>query len=873
MWNAKIQSRPQWNGNFVGGGGSGTGATGPAGPQGATGPQGPQGYSSGAVYYFNPSNTSGGLYLMQRTPVIGSGTTITTTGTGSPTALQIATFVSPVGDPNITSIPAGLWVFNATYELSVAYSNQGVFAEVYTYNGTSFTTIASGSANPVELLGGTNPELYDFAVSVPTTSLSATDRIAVSFYVVNLALGDTINSYYEGPDIAQVVTSLSGSAGPTGATGPTGPAGNVSQWALYPAIVGVDMSGNSITNISNISGSFPNFNGKIIDITADQGALISAYADVNITGQNGNRGRVNITGDAGFNNGVGGEVHILAEGGSVAGVGSGGLVEITATTNALTGLSSAIKLNAASVLSYAGAVPTFGSLAGYNYIYGNAGVNICAGIPSVFPNIVGTNYLYGANPLNAGTRIEGGLATDTIEPFSATSGLVIKGTAGGSTSLQSITSIGGVAGGMPISNVSTINGVAYPPPSYTGPTGPAGPTGANGSAGSTGATGPTGASGSTGATGPTGAGFSSIINPNTDYVLTANGTSTNSALAQSNMTFNGTTLNLNGGGGINMPVGNLVMSDIVISNSSITSTTPSNSLNLESYGDVALGSAVVGDIHIAPTLGSPSNEVIISAGSNAIDVNGNGYFQGNIITNANFYNPSLEISGSTISPISADLTLDLKTYAGYIGGNNAVIVLQPTLGSATNQVRVLAGSNTLDVSGNSYFNGNITTTGHISNAVLDISGSSFYANGTNLVFTTTTANEIIFGGPAVPIYFRPDGLGSYTNQVAMSPYGNALEVSGPIYAVSDFKRYMGGGPVSQPIIQYGTTTGSGSSSSVSVTIPTPYATSTSYVAHATMEDTTPAEISVNRTSSNTFDIYWTSGAGGTHTLVWTTYGT
>ena len=40
-----------------------------------------------------------------------------------------------------------------------------------------------------------------------------------------------------------------------------------------------------------------------------------------------------------------------------------------------------------------------------------------------------------------------------------------------------------------------------------------------------------------------------------------------------------------------------------------------------------------------------------------------------------------------------------------------------------------------------------------------------------------------------------------------------------------------------------------------------------------MEDTNPAQIGVNITSSNTFTIYWTSGGGGSHILAWTTYGT
>lgn len=87
---------------------------------------------------------------------------------------------------------------------------------------------------------------------------------------------------------------------------------------------------------------------------------------------------------------------------------------------------------------------------------------------------------------------------------------------------------------------------------FTGETGPTGWTGATGytgvtgSTGFTGQTGPTGWTGSTGytgvtgMTGPTGPGFVTISNYAPTRVLTADGS--NAALAESNLTFNGTTL-------------------------------------------------------------------------------------------------------------------------------------------------------------------------------------------------------------------------------------------------------------------------------------------------------------------------------------------
>jgi hypothetical protein len=76
----------------------------------------------------------------------------------------------------------------------------------------------------------------------------------------------------------------------------------------------------------------------------------------------------------------------------------------------------------------------------------------------------------------------------------------------------------------------------------------------------------------------------------------------------------------------------------------------------------------------------------------------------------------------------------------------------------------------------------------------------------------------------------------------------------------------------QPIIQYGSTTGSNASGSATVTLPVAYTSGTSYVAFASMMDTTECKISVNRDSSSQITIYWAQAGSGTHTLGWQTSG-
>jgi hypothetical protein len=86
-------------------------------------------------------------------------------------------------------------------------------------------------------------------------------------------------------------------------------------------------------------------------------------------------------------------------------------------------------------------------------------------------------------------------------------------------------------------------------------------------------------------------------------------------------------------------------------------------------------------------------------------------------------------------------------------------------------------------------------------------------------------------------------------------------------------RTLSGVSIAQPVIQYNTEVVSGSSGSVAVTLPTAYTTVGSYVAFISMEDTTPAEVSVSRDTDSQITLYWNSGGSGSHTLAWMTTGT
>ena len=198
------------------------GDVGATGSTGATGPQGPQGFSSGAVYYFNPSNSSSilGYYEMNRNLVIGVGTTLTATGSGTH---LVGSFATISNDPNAVNIPSGNWNFENYVSMSSNGGTPEIYGEIYyrDLSGTE-TLIASNVSNPHPITNGTVNELYTWSIPVPATNILSTDRIVVKFYALNLG-GRTITMYFEDNNIAQVISSLSpATQGATGATGATG---------------------------------------------------------------------------------------------------------------------------------------------------------------------------------------------------------------------------------------------------------------------------------------------------------------------------------------------------------------------------------------------------------------------------------------------------------------------------------------------------------------------------------------------------------------------------------------------------------------------------------------------------------------------------
>ncbi len=166
------------------------------------------GGGSSVVYYFNGGTNQGTFggstyYEMSKTAVIGSQVTFQTIGVDG----LLTQFITDALDPNLLEIPAGNWVFGTYFDSNNGTGNPSFYVELLKWNGTTFTSIADNSANPEFITKANGVDVYYSQLGVPQTSLLATDRLAIRFYVTTG--GRTITFYTQGTTISQVTTTFS----------------------------------------------------------------------------------------------------------------------------------------------------------------------------------------------------------------------------------------------------------------------------------------------------------------------------------------------------------------------------------------------------------------------------------------------------------------------------------------------------------------------------------------------------------------------------------------------------------------------------------------------------------------------------------------
>jgi hypothetical protein len=165
------------------------------------------GGGSSVSYYLNGSvsqGTIGGVAYreLSETPIFGAGTDISIAADG-----YIASFITDAGDPALLNIPAGNWNFETYFSASSAGGTPSFYVELYRYDGTTFTLIASSVGVPELISLGTAIQPYFSTLAVPQTALAATDRLAVRYYVIHS--GRTITLHTENGHLCQIVTTFS----------------------------------------------------------------------------------------------------------------------------------------------------------------------------------------------------------------------------------------------------------------------------------------------------------------------------------------------------------------------------------------------------------------------------------------------------------------------------------------------------------------------------------------------------------------------------------------------------------------------------------------------------------------------------------------
>ena len=147
-----------------------------------TPPQSPGGGGSSQVFYFNGGVASsvGGYYQMSPVANTSTAADFTINANG-----YIASFLTDVNSPNQLNIPAGNWNFEIYFSASSGGGSPSFYVELYKYSSSTFTLIASSSASPEGITNGTAIDAYFTPLAVPTTTLLATDRLAVRIYVTH----------------------------------------------------------------------------------------------------------------------------------------------------------------------------------------------------------------------------------------------------------------------------------------------------------------------------------------------------------------------------------------------------------------------------------------------------------------------------------------------------------------------------------------------------------------------------------------------------------------------------------------------------------------------------------------------------------------
>ena len=152
---------------------------------------------------------------------------------------------------------------------------------------------------------------------------------------------------------------------------------------------------------------------------------------------------------------------------------------------------------------------------------------------------------------------------------------------------------------------------------------------------------------------------------------------------------------------------------------------------------------------------------------------------------------------------------------------------------------------------------------------LDFPSTSVITFADNIFGIATNSHLLIAGTDT--IYMSTGIVINSSNSISSLAAYNEIHQT-PDFIVSTCKNSYYIQNIRQPFIQYGEVATSGSNSNVEILLQIPYSSILGYQAFGTMHDTTPAEISIMKSSPSSFTIFWDNASGGSHAIAWNTMG-
>ena len=387
----------------------------------------------GLVYFLNYQNTTGispttglptspvAVSQLGRNYDLGSASITSDPLTTSYTL--VCGFVTIVGEPNVTEIPAGLWDFNIWADVSSSSGAQTQFQiRIYKYDSIVGTYTSIANSDDIYIYDPSAIAQYIGNVTMPQTTILATDRIYIELWAQkNVSGARTVSFYFDSLHPSHFHTTLP----------------SVSGSGVVKVVNGVFQSPASTIVDADVSATAEIAQSKIANLTTDLSAK-ALSADVQIFTSSGTWTKptgaksINVQLFGGGGGGGGGRKNttILTAKSGGGGGGGGGYLNISVAASVL-GATEPITIGAGGT-SGAGVVST-----------GDGGVG-GAGGNTTFNSLI----CLGGNAGGTGRSTDASGGTGILNSNSAGgSSITAGGTSGAPVSATLTTQFGGAGGG------------------------------------------------------------------------------------------------------------------------------------------------------------------------------------------------------------------------------------------------------------------------------------------------------------------------------------------------------------------------------------------------------------------------------------------